>query len=175
MKKYICIIALLVACLVSCGSTEEPTTITKSPTITSTVVSTSESVTKTTTAEIPPATTIEPPTEPETNELLFEEQGVEIYYQGIDKNVIHLLIVNPFEHDPLNVCMQNIIVNGFSIDCGSMDRAEANSSIMGGCVIPLEELQSRDITRINELKFTLHIYIGNGEWVVDTDELTIVR
>lgn len=169
MKKYICFVTLICTCLVSCNSTQEPAPVTKAPVI----VTTSESTIETTVAEIPPAVT-ETSTEPEISEHLFEEQGVEIFYQGIDKNIVNLLVANPFEHDPVNVYMQNVSVNGFSLDnYGCECRAEENTSTVIPFVIPLEELQSRDITRINELKFTLKLY--SGEWAVDTEEFTVVR
>lgn len=177
MKKIFAVLLMLTLC--SCGSNAAPAELQAEPTTTVAITeaeSTTEQATEpaTTSTEIPPAPTTEPPTEPEVNELLFNENGVEVYYQGVDQNKIKLYIVNPSEQDPVHAWMRNISVNGNYLEnVGCEGYADKNTENEWPCVIPLEELQSKEITRINELKFIFHIY--SGDWVVDTEELTITR
>lgn len=173
MKKIIA--ALLMLTLCSCSAPEPAKSTAPSEQETTTAVIT-EAVTEpeTTATEIPPAPTTEPPTEPEVNELLFNENGVEVYYQGVDQNKIKLYIVNPSEQDPVHAWMRNISVNGNYLEnVGCEGYADKNTENEWPCVIPLEELQNREITRINELKFTIYMYAGN--WQFETEEFTITR
>lgn len=173
MKKIFA--ALLMITLCSCSS-PEPGKSTAPPEQPTTAIIT-EAITEpeTTATEIPPAPTTEPPTELETNELLFEDQDYKIYYQGIEQNIIKLYLENYSESYDLHVFLQNIKVNGQPLEnvrCENyVDKNRKEFS--WPCAIPLEELQSREITRINELKFTIYMYAGN--WQYETEEFTITR
>ena len=172
MKKIISAI-ILMSMLCSCSSVSqnEPET---SRALTVTEEAT-ETAAATTTTEIPPAPTTEPPTEPEVNELLFENQDYKIYYQGIYQNTINLYLENYSESYDFHVFLQNINVNGQPLeDVRCENYVDKNrKELSWPCDIPLEELQSREITRINELKFTIYMYAGN--WQFETEEFTITR
>lgn len=174
MKKIFA--ALLMITLCSCSS-PEPGKSTAPPEQQTTTAVITETVTEpeTTATEIPPAPTTEPPTEPEVNELLFEDQGYKIYYQGISQNTINLYLENYSEDYDLHVFLQNIKVNGNLLENVRCENYvdKNRKEYLWFCDIPLEELQSREITRINELKFTIYMYAGN--WQYETDEITITR
>lgn len=178
MKKIFAVLLMLTLC--SCGSNAAPAELQAEPTTTVAITEaepTTEQATEpaTTATEIPPAPTTEPPTEPETNELLFEDQDYKIYYQGIEQNIIKLYLENYSESYDLHIFLQNIKVNGQPLEnvrCENyVDKNRKEFS--WPCAIPLEELQSMEITRINELKFTIYMYAGN--WQFETEEFTITR
>ena len=178
MKKIFA--ALLMITLCSCSSPEpsKSTAPAEQPTTTAVITeAVTEAVTEpeTTATEIPPAPTTEPPTEPEINELLFNEQGIEIYYQGVDQNIVNLYIVNSNEELPVHAWMQNISVNdNYLENVGCEGYSNINTSNKWPCVMPLEELQNRNITRINDLKFDFYIYLGNNT-VAELKDLSITR
>lgn len=178
MKKIISAI-ILMSMLCSCSSvSNEP-----DPSIALTVTeeaatTTTEPITEvqTTVTEIPPAPTTEPHTEPEVNELLFNDQGIEIYYQGIDQNTIKLCIINPSNELPVHAWIQDVSVNGIfleNVGCEGYAPNYGSNSWTG--VLSLEELQNNNISRINELKFTFLIYLGNQLIYNDKEEITITR
>jgi len=173
MKKIFA--SLLMLTLFSCSSPELSKSTAPPEQPTTTIIIEAVTEPETTATEIPPAPTTEPPTEPETNELLFEDQNYKIYYQGIEQNIIKLYLENYSESYDLHVFLQNIKVNGQPLEnvrCENyVDKNRKEFS--WPCAIPLEELQSREITRINELKFTIYMYAGN--WQYETEEFTITR
>lgn len=172
MKKIFA--SLLMLTLFSCSSPELSKS-TAPPEQTTTAVIT-ETVTEpeTTATEIPPAPTTEPPTEPEANELLYDDQGFKIYYQGVDQNIVNFYIENNSDQYDLHSFMQNISVNGYPLENVRCEGYAAKSFYNSWqCTMPLEELQSKEITRINELKFTIYMYAGN--WQFETEEFTITR
>lgn len=173
MKKIFA--SLLMLTLFSCSSPELSKSTAPPEQPTTTIIIEAATEPETTATEIPPAPTTEPPTEPETNELLFEDQDYKIYYQGIEQNIIKLYLENYSESYDLHVFLQNIKVNGQPLEnvrCENyVDKNRKEFS--WPCAIPLEELQSREITRINELKFTIYMYAGN--WQYETEEFTITR
>ena len=166
MKKIFA--ALLMITLCSCSS-PEPSKSTAPPEQPTTAIIT-EAVTEPETT----ATTTEPPTEPEVNELLYDDQGIKIYYQGVNQNIVNFYIENDSDQYDVHSFIQNISVNGYSLE-NLRCEGYAAKSFYGSwqCALPLEELQSREITRINELKFTIYMYAGN--WQFETEEFTITR
>jgi hypothetical protein len=71
--------------------------------------------------------------------------------------------------------MQNISVNGDYLEnIGCEGFASVNTDNQWPCIMPLEELQSRGITRINDLKFDLYINSGNQQIAI-LEGLTISR
>ena len=173
MKKLFASLLMLTLC--SCSS-PEPTKSTAPPEQQTTTSVIAETVTEpeTTATEIPPAPTTEPPTEPEVNELLYDDQGFKIYYQGVDQNIVNFYIENNSEQYDLHSFIQNISVNGYSLESFRCEGYAAKNYLGSWqCTMPLEELQSREITRINELKFTIYMYAGN--WQFETEEFTITR
>lgn len=174
MKKIIAALLLLTLC--SCSAPEPvKSTAPSEQETTSAVITEAVTEPETTATEIPPAPTTEPPTEPEVNELLFEDQGYKIYYQGIYQNTINLYLENYSEDYDLHVFLQNIKVNGNTLENVRCENyvGKNRKEFSWSCAIPLEELQSREITRINELKFTIYMYAGN--WQFETEEFTITR
>ncbi len=183
MKKIISAI-ILMSMLCSCSSvsqnepeTSRALTVTEEATETAAATTTTEPITEaaTTATEIPPAPDPTEPTEPEVNELLYNDQGIEIYYQGVDQNVVNLYIVNSNEELPVHAWMQNISVNNNYLEnVGCEGYANINTTNNWPCIIPLEELQSREITRINDLKFEFYIYLGDT-LVAEIKDLSITR
>ena len=127
----------------------------------------------TTEAETKPETTTK--AEVESDELIFNEQGIEIYFQGIEKNSINLYVVNPSETLPVHAWIQEISINGTYLEkVGCEAYVLENSSNSCRCKLPIDELRSRNISDINELKFNLSVY--SGETFIDTiEDLTITR
>ena len=173
MKKIIAALLLLTLC--SCSSQEPTKSIApvEQPT-TTTIITETVTEPETTATEIPPAPTTEPPTEPEANELLYDDQGIKIYYQGVNQNIVNFYIENDSNQYDVHSFIQNISVNGYSLE-NLRCEGYAAKSFYGSwqCALPLEELQSMEITRINELKFTIYMYAGN--WQFETEEFTITR
>ena len=173
MKKIFASLLMLTLC--SCSSPEPSKSTAPPEQPPTTIIIETATEPKTTATEIPPASTTESPTEPETNELLFEDQDYKIYYQGIEQNIINLYLENYSESYDLHVFLQNIKVNGQSLETVRCENYvdKNRKEFSWSCAIPLEELQSREITRINELKFTIYMYAGN--WQYETEEFTITR
>lgn len=158
MKKVI-IACLLLVSLASCSNNSKP----KADTAVPMKEITTEAAT--TTTEIPPATepATEATTEQELNDLIFSDQGFEVYYKKIESNKIYLYIVNPDEHAHLWTYIKNINVNGIDININPIEGyTPLNTSLTVSHEIPLEVLQKENITRINDLKFDLSIVVGNN-------------
>ena len=183
IKKIISAI-ILMSMLCSCSSvsqnepeTSRALTVIEEATETAATTTTTEPITEaaTTAPEIPPAPTTEPPTEPEVNELIFSDQGIEIYYQGVEQNIVKLCIINPSNELPVHAWMQYVSVNGIYLDTGCEGYAPNQGSNKWDGVIPLEKLQEHDISRINELKFSFLVYLGDLLIYNDKEEITITR
>lgn len=166
MKKVI-IACLVLVSLASCSNNSKPKADTAVPMkeITTEVTTTTEVAT-----EIPPAT--EPDTEATTaaeiNQLIYNEQGIEVYYNDIDTNIINLNVVNANDANVL-VYLSEIKVNGNDIGLTYFEeRIPANASITRKCEIPLEKLQEQNISRINELEFTVSARLGEN--LIETRE-----
>jgi len=174
MKKIFA--SLLMLTLFSCSSPELSKSTAPPEQPTTTIIIEAVTEPETTATEIPPAPTTEPPTEPEVNELLFNNQGIEVYYQGIDQNTIKLCIINPSTELPVHAWIQDVSVNGIFLEnVGCEGYAPNYGSNSWSGVLPLEELQNHNILRINELKFTFLIYLGNQLIYNDKEEITITR
>lgn len=177
MKKIISAI-ILMSMLCSCSSVSNESAPSSALTVTEEVATTTtEPITEvqTTAPEIPPAPTTEPPTEPEVNELIFSNQGIEIYYQGVEQNIVKLCIINPSNELPVHAWMQYVSVNGIYLDTGCEGYAPNQGSNKWDGVISLEKLQEHDISRINELKFSFLVYLGDLLIYNDKEEITITR
>ena len=184
MKKIIAAI-ILMSMLCSCSSvSNEPApsralTVTEEAAETAAAATTTEATTEaqTTATEIPPAPDPTEPTEPEVNDLLFESDGLKLFYQGVDQNFVKIGTENYSTVAPcaIYIYMNNISVNGENIvgEVGIMNRMEEQSSDTLYFNLPLEELQSRGITRINELSFDF--WMQAGDWSLQTESFTVTR
>ncbi len=181
MKKIIAAI-ILMSMLCSCSSVSNEPAPSRALTVTEEAAETAAATTteatteaQTTATEIPPAPDPTEPTEPEVNELIFSDQGIEIYYQGIEQNIVKLCIINPSDELPVHAWMQYVNANGIYLDTGCEGYAPNQGSNKWDGVISLEKLQEHDISRINELKFSFLIYLGNQLIYNDKEEITITR
>lgn len=185
MKKIISAI-ILMSMLCSCSSvsqnepeTSRALTVTEEATETAAATTTTEPITEaaTTATEIPPAPDPTEPTEPEVNELLFERNGLKIFYQGVEQNIVKFGVENYSTEAkiPIHIFLNNISVNGEQLvgEMGIENYIECETSETLFYNLSLEDLQSRNITRINELDFSF--YMQAGDWWVQTEQFTISR
>lgn len=183
MKKYLSIVAILASCLVACGRTstrtEEVTKVMPTEDITSetiTTTTTTETTTKVTTTvtEIPPATTTTEPPIPELKQLLFDDSGIKVYYVDADANNITFFYQNDSDYESLHIVMRDFYVNGEEINWGYEYYMPKPETVECDCVIPLENLQAKNITRMNEIKF--YFIVSSGDNLIKkTDTVTITR
>ena len=182
MKKMIAAITLLMM-LSSCSNVSNEPDTSRAVTVTEEAAATTEATTEpitaeqTTETEIPPAPDPTEPTEPEVNDLLFESDGLKLFYQGVDQNFVKIGTENYSTVAPcaIYIYMNNISVNGENIvgEVGIMNRMEEQSSDTLYFNLPLDELQSRGITRINELSFDF--WMQAGDWSLQTESFTVTR
>ena len=176
MKKIIAALLLLALC--SCSS-PEPTKSTAPPEQQTTTAVITETVTEpeTTATEIPPAPTTEPPTEPEVNDLLFESDGLKLYYQGVEQNSVKIGVEN---YSTVAPCAIHIFMNNITVNAENIVGERGIESYIGEQTsetlyynLPLDELQSRNISRINSLEFDFFMYAG--DWTLQTESFAITR
>ena len=181
MKKQIFIAGLLMVALCSCSNNAKSEAEQPTKTIAVfgvTTEATTEPITTaeiTTEAEIPTTAITEPTTEPEVKEPIFNEQGIEVYYQDIDQNFINLYVVNPDKNNSILIYLSNISINGINFEKLYF---EEHVPQIDNCTchieIPLDKLQAENITRINELKFDLSVRL-NGDLIDRVIEYTVTR
>lgn len=183
MEKMIAAITLLML-LSSCSNVSNEPDASRAVTVTEEAATTTEATTtepitaeQTTEAEIPPATEPTEPTEPEVNELLFDSDGLKLFYQGVDQNFVKIGVENYSTTAPcaIHIFMNNIFVNGEKIvnENGIESYIEPQTTETLYYNLPLDELQSRDITRINELSFDF--WMQAGDWSLQTESFTVTR